>query len=235
MAHTLSPALIRDYDLFSLAVAHHDELQRQVGSRIHAHGMAVGRPLKVLELGTGTGLTTLQIVLGWETVHVTTVELEPAMVHEAKRRLAPYRSVIDFVTGDMRDVIDDLPADYDALVSAFTLHHLSREDWPALLRNVAAKLRAGALFLNADKIARNDPREHANDLQEQLAAFAAFAAIGRPDLQAEWHAHYVHDDQQRLTEHELMLLLAEAGFDDFSVTWRCGMDVIVEALRGGAS
>ena len=49
-----------DYDLFSKSVAYHAELQDTIGSCIASHISIKDGPIRILEAGGGTGITTLR-------------------------------------------------------------------------------------------------------------------------------------------------------------------------------
>lgn len=228
----LTSKLIEDYDLFKLAVPHHDEMQALVGTTIGKEANRAERALCVLEAGSGTGITTRLLLEADGKVHVRAFDIEDGMAAQTRSRLAAYRDRLDVSTGDIAELVTlESAGAFDVFASAFTLHHVDAHRLPLLFKEINRVLLPGGLFVNADKIARDNESLHRWDLQEQLSAFSVFATMGRDDLQREWTSHYLADDVARLNEQSHKQLLAEAGFVDVNTIWRMGMEAVIVARK----
>ncbi|MFD0691407.1 class I SAM-dependent methyltransferase [Actinomadura fibrosa] len=110
----------------------------------------LGGPLRsgsrILELGCGSGYGSQLLLDEVEAAHVDAIDLDPAMVARARRRLAPYRGRARVGVADATDMAALTPVDgcYDVVVAFGTLHHIP--DWQAALAEVARLLRPGGVF-----------------------------------------------------------------------------------------
>ncbi len=110
---------------------------------------------KVLDLGAGSGRSSLMVVQARPGAHVTAVDIykgyfgiddnTPARLM-ANARVAGVADRIDVTTADIRSM--PFPdASYDAAVSAFVIDHLNREGVTRSLAEVARVLKPGGEFL----------------------------------------------------------------------------------------
>jgi len=229
--HYLTMKLIEDYDIFQLAVAHHDEMQVRAAAEIGA-AAASGDVFQVLEFGCGTGITTRALLGAAPNVVVTCIDIEPGMIEATHRSLKHDARRVSFREGDIVEVLSSLPnASFDAIASAFTLHHIEGDDLDRAFGEALRVLKPGGLFVNADKIAHPDVGQHSKDLIEQIEAFSAYDRVGRSDLRVEWTDHYLADEATRIDELEHNAALEAAGFADVRTVWRARMEAIVLARK----
>ena len=102
---------------------------------------------RVLELGCGAGYGTELILERFGADRVDAVDLDPAMVDRARRRLARHGERVRLATGDVTDLrrtLDAADGSYDAVFDFGILHHV--EDWQAAVLDVARVLRPGGRF-----------------------------------------------------------------------------------------
>lgn len=216
-----------EYDLFRLAVPHHDEFQRALGTTVQEHAKAQAGPIRVVELGMGTGVTT-RVLLADDRISVIGIDNELKTLERAKQVLREYGTRAQFVENDLLGALSAMPAkSTDVVASAYTIHNLPEAYRVELYREVARVLKSGGLFVNADKYALDDDVAHCASLAAQLEAFAVFAALGRDDLAREWTAHYLEDDKMRMYEGKTKLELAELGFVGARTVYRKGMEAVV--------
>ncbi len=94
----------------------------------------------VLDAGCGSGRVTERLAERLPRGQVVAVDASPAMIAEARRRLARFGDRIDYVVADLgRPLPLDGPA--DAILSTATFHWVPDHD--ALFRNLAAVVRPG--------------------------------------------------------------------------------------------
>ena len=95
---------------------------------------------RVMDAGCGTGRVTEQLAERLPKGHVIALDGSPAMVDEARLRLARFGDLVDFVVADLGA---PLPVDehVDAVLSTATFHWVPDHD--ALFRNLAAVTRPG--------------------------------------------------------------------------------------------
>ncbi|WNB87540.1 class I SAM-dependent methyltransferase [Cellulomonas sp. ATA003] len=98
----------------------------------------------VVEIGCGRGVGTELLLERWGVAHVTALDLDPAMVDRARRRLARHGGRVDVRIGDACD----LPfgdASIDAVVDFGVIHHVPA--WRDAVAETARVLRPGAQFV----------------------------------------------------------------------------------------
>jgi tRNA (cmo5U34)-methyltransferase len=107
----------------------------------------------VLELGVGTGETSVRVLEVHPSAHLVGIDESEQMLALALRRL----SGADL---RVRRLEDPLPAGpFDLVVSALTVHHLDAPAKADLFHRVAARLRHGGRFVMADVIVPEDPAD----------------------------------------------------------------------------
>ena len=102
---------------------------------------------RVLEVGCGAGYGTELILTRFDADRVDAIDLDPAMVARARRRLARFGDRVRLAVGDMTDLraaLDAADASYDAVFDFAIIHHV--EDWRAAVAEIARVLRPGGRF-----------------------------------------------------------------------------------------
>lgn len=94
----------------------------------------------VLDAGCGSGRVTERLAQAVPAGHVIALDGSPAMLDEARARLAPFGSRIEYVLADLREPLP-LTEPVDAILSTATFHWLPDHD--ALFGHLAAVLRPG--------------------------------------------------------------------------------------------
>ena len=102
---------------------------------------------RVLEVGCGAGYGTELILRRFAAARVDAIDLDPAMVTRAGRRLSGYGDRVRLATGDMTDLRTTLDAEddsYDAVFDFAIVHHVP--DWRAALSEIVRVLKPGGRF-----------------------------------------------------------------------------------------
>ncbi len=108
-------------------------------------------PLKVLDLGAGTGLLTLFLAEAYPNASFTLLDISEDMLAQARERFSGEEDRFEFVLGDYTTA--DLGGPYDLVVSALSIHHLRHEQKRSLFSRLPAALKDGGMFVNADEAA----------------------------------------------------------------------------------
>ena len=101
----------------------------------------------VVEIGCGPGYGTSLIFDRFAATRVDAVDLDPAMVAKARRRLARYGGRVRLAVGDATDLHAAFGAGqaaYDAAFDFAIIHHI--EDWRAAIAEIARVLKPGGVF-----------------------------------------------------------------------------------------
>jgi tRNA (cmo5U34)-methyltransferase len=140
-------------DLVHSEVPEYEHLQDEVARA--TEGIAARR---LLELGTGTGITTRRVLARHPDAHLTGVDSSAGMLAAADLPDADLREQ------DLRDPLPDGP--FDLVFSALAVHHLDAAAKADLFERVAAALAPGGRFVLADVIVPEDPADVVTPLDE---------------------------------------------------------------------
>jgi len=181
-------ALIRE------EVPAYDELQDQVAA---ASGTGASR---ILELGTGTGQTTLRVLARHPRARLTGIDADAGMLGLARDTLPADRV-------ELREarLEDPLPAGpYDVVVSALAVHHLDEDGKRDLFGRLPAVLAPGGRLVLGDVVVPEDPADAVTPIQ---------AGVDRPSTVADqlgWLADAGLDARVAWTRGDLAVLVAAA-------------------------
>ena len=95
---------------------------------------------RVMDAGCGTGRITEQLAERLPSGHVIALDGSPAMIDEARGRLARFGDRVDYVVADLGEPLP-IEEPVDAVLSTATFHWVPDHD--TLFRNLAAVIRAG--------------------------------------------------------------------------------------------
>ncbi len=144
--------LVPDFDRFYGTVA------QIVGLRFQSH-----TPIRVLDLGAGTGLLSALLSHGFPHAHFVLADGAPQMLERARERFVGEER-FEFVELDFGR--DELPAGFDCVVSSLAIHHLEPTELEPLFRRVRGSLKADGIFVNADQT-RGDSARVEEDFEGQ--------------------------------------------------------------------
>lgn len=144
---------------------------------------------KAIEIGCGSGYGTKLILDQFGAARVAAVDLDPAMINRARRRLRRYGSRVQLAVGtatDLRASLHAADGSYDALFDFAIIHHVP--DWRVALVEAARVLRPGGRFYF-----------------EEVTA----TALARPS----YRLLFDHPEHDRFTAGEFLAELARHGLD----------------------
>lgn len=109
-----------DYDnLRRILIPCFDDFYKTAVEIIPGDGAA---PLKILDLGAGTGLYSGMVQSVFPNAEFTLLDLAPEMLEKAKLRFSKMGKSPKILIGDY--VETDLGGSYDLIISALSIHHL---------------------------------------------------------------------------------------------------------------
>lgn len=167
---------------------------------------------RVLDLGTGGGHLLGLVLEARPRARGVGLDFSEPMLAAARKRFAGEERAELVV----HDLDRPLPAQgrFDAVVSAFAIHHLADERKRSLLAEAYELLEPGGVFANLEHVASPTPRLHA----------AFFAAIDEP-LENE-------DPSDRTVAVETQLAwLREVGFEDVDCHWKWREMAVLAGVR----
>ena len=107
-------------------------------------------PIRVLDLGAGTGLFSWHVLEEYPAATFTLCDLAPKMLEIARQRFAAYPDQFTYLIEDYRQISADQK--FDLIISSLSIHHLSDEDKRALFLRIHSLLEDGGLFINIDQV-----------------------------------------------------------------------------------
>ena len=141
---------------------------------------------RVLELGTGSGVTSRRVLARHPHAHLTGVDSSEHMLAAADLADADLR------LQDLRDPLPEGP--FDLVFSALAVHHLDAPGKADLFARVAAGLAPGGRFVLADVIVPEDPADVVTpldpgfDLPETVADLLAWLGDAGLRARVSWQA-----------------------------------------------
>lgn len=236
--HRFSGPIADDYDAtFRLICPHLDELEQSVGNALlRLKDGVLTRPLKILDLGCGDGLTSKVLLETLGSIELVALDNEPKMLEQAKQQLrgSPGARSVIYEEADalefLRRVQDGA---FDGIGSCFVLHNFEDEYRREVLREIFRVLVPGGLFANADKVAEPQPQHGRIFLKQLTVIIDTYLGSGRPDLMREWVLHYLEDNiPGRLwIEADAIGDLGDAGFKEIEKTFRYDLEATLVARK----
>lgn len=152
--------------VFDQAAAEYDQLRRKlIPCFDDFYGAALSllprpsvcgdtRPIRILDLGAGTGLLSALALEAIPLAQVTLVDLASQMLEQARARLAGLGGRVTIMVADYLDegLEDRLAGPFHAVMSALSIHHLEDPDKRRLFAKVRGLLAEGGVFVNADHV-----------------------------------------------------------------------------------
>ncbi len=211
----------------------------------------VGDAPRVLDLACGTGSITDRLLRRFPAARSTGVDLDPALLAIARGYFAGEDRAA-FVTADLKSprwpAALPYPA-YDAVVTATALHWLPSDRLRVLFGQLAALVRPGGVFLNADHMPDPaTPRINAAELALRLVRMERARAEGALDWSEWWKVAAAdpvlagptaerfriygdHADGDTPSADWYVRELRAAGFAEARTVWSSPADSMVLALR----
>jgi tRNA (cmo5U34)-methyltransferase len=216
-------AMSASYDsLIRRSVPRYDEMLSRLVDYLPAE------PLRVLELGCGTGNLSLLISAKFPAATLSVVDGSAEMVLIARSRLERARGAAappaEFITSKFEQL--SLPkGSFDLVVSSISLHHV--EDKGRLYRAIHSFLRPGGRFCFADQIRGEPESNHQLNWRRWLEFCAEPGQCSPEEIRSLLDHAAAHDHYTTLSDHGA--LLRRMRFSEVDCVWRNLMWGIVTA------
>jgi tRNA (cmo5U34)-methyltransferase len=180
-------------------------------------------PRRVLDLGAGTGLLSRFVIDAHPEARIVLVDGAREMLALAGGALG--ESVESIHVQDLTDPLPEGP--FDAVVSAFAIHHLHDPAKADLYARILGVLERGAIFVNAEQVAGPTPALDALYLRWHEEDSRALGTTSEEWAQAR---HRMRLDRSAPVETQLEWL-RRAGFANVDCPWRTGRFAVLSGRR----
>jgi tRNA (cmo5U34)-methyltransferase len=185
-----------------------------VESLVQAAALDRTGPVRVIDLGCGTGVVSKRIKEVFPEAQITCLDMAENMLEMARAKLSSY-SGLRFVLSDFSSYSFD--GRYDIVVSSLAIHHLDDPGKKILYAKIHDALAEGGIFLNADLVLGAS-----ESLQRlYMRQWEAFMLEHRPadEVRTKWIAGYAGDDRPAKLADQFQWL-NEIGFRAVDVVWK---------------
>ena len=201
------------------ALAYDEAILRLVPRYHEQHGILLSllpftrdQPLRVLDLGCGTGVLSHVVLEEFARATGVAFDLTENMLVQAKKRLRRFADRVSFQQGDFGK--DEIGKGYDLVISGFAIHHLTNAAKQELYRRIFESLNPGGVFLHREIVAGATPA--LNALYERLWRDFVASQGERDD---GWFRKYFEEDIPAPVEDQVEWL-KQVGFVDVACHWR---------------
>jgi ubiquinone/menaquinone biosynthesis C-methylase UbiE len=227
----------QEYQMLKLICPFAAEMSRLVGVEVGTYCQHKSEPQSVLELGGGTGITTLSVLSADERIKVLSVDNEPVMQNQAKQSLQAWidNGRLAFSTDDALSALRKLEdASVDIVASAYTLHNFEADYRLLVIQEIFRVLKLGGQFINGDRYALDDINAHTRCTQKEVFGyFKVLTEINRLDLLEHWIIHLFSDESENhiMRESVAVKQLNEVGFQAIELKLRQEVNGLVIAKK----
>ncbi|MFT5230979.1 MAG: tRNA (cmo5U34)-methyltransferase [Saprospiraceae bacterium] len=182
-------------------------------------------PRSILDLGSGNGNVTAQLIPRFPVATFTLVDASEEMIDLCRTQFKDYDIIYE------NKYFEDFSfkeKSYDMVVAGFSLHHCDTSEKQAIFKNIYKSLKKGGLFSYSDLMISKTNRDH----EDVLKKWKEFVHTTFPDGE-KWNwvmEHYKEFDKP--TDFQLQKeWLLQSGFSTVETPFRKGYWMYVQAVK----
>ncbi len=229
-----SNIIVQNYDMLKLLSPLAIEMSRLVGLTVSAYPDN-SEILSVVELGGGTGITTLSLLMAKDSLQVISIDNQLSMQAQAKKNLHTWEHRLSFCVDDALSALKGMVTNsVDIVASAYTLHNFLHDYREQVINEIFRVLKPNGQFINGDRYALDDISQHTQLTQQEASHFfKVLTNANKLDLLEQWIVHLFSDESENHIMRESIALkqLRDAGFTDISLNHRFGVNALVTATK----
>ncbi len=229
----------QDYDTLNLICPVATQMSRLVGESAFEYAAKSADKLNVVELGTGTGITTLALLTSSDKLNILSIDNEPVMQEQAKNHLQRWvaEGRLVFCGDDALTALQNLATgSVDIVASAYTLHNFLDSYRAQVIQQIFRVLKPDGQFINGDRYGLDDVSEHTRTIQQEVSAyFKVLTGMSKLDVLEHWIVHLFNDESENhvMRESTALAQLHAAGFSGIKLTNRREVNALVTAIKPG--
>ena len=230
---TFSGIIGQEYDLLRLICPLATKMSELVGEAI----LSSSQHLSIIELGGGTGITTLAMLLANSNVSILSIDNAETMQNQAKNSLNPWveQGRLHFLLDDALIALKNIPSNsVDIIASAYTLHNFEASYRYQVYQEILRILRIEGQFVNGDRYGLNDVSAHTATLQKEISHyFNVLVKLGKLDVLEHWITHVFNDESENHVMREAVAIqqLHEIGFKNITLSERQELNALLIAEK----
>jgi ubiquinone/menaquinone biosynthesis C-methylase UbiE len=227
----------QDYELLNLICPLAIQMSRLVGGKAAEYATQPNASLNVVELGGGTGITTLALLTASDKLNIFSIDNEPVMQEQAKINLDKWaqQGKLSFCGDDALFALINIATNsVDIVASAYTLHNFLDSYRQEVIQEIFRILKPGGQFINGDRYALDDIVRHTRTIQNEVSGyFKVLTQINKLDVLEHWIVHLFNDESENHVMREAVALaeLKATGFVEINLTNRCEVNALVTAIK----
>ncbi len=229
----------QDYDMLRLICPLATEMSRLVGETVGDYCKTLNEAdsIQLLELGGGTGITTLAVLSADSRLTVVSVDNEIKMQQQAKNHLKKWMEEgrLQFSAEDALTALKQQGTQsVDLVATAYTLHNFENNYRAEVIGEIHRVLKPGGQFINGDRYGLDDVTAHTRIIQQEVAGyFKVLIEQQRLDLLEHWIIHLFNDESENhvMRESKAIQQLIQAGFNDVALSHRMEVNALVKAVK----
>jgi tRNA (cmo5U34)-methyltransferase len=227
----------QDYELLNLICPLATQMSRLVGIAASEYSTQATDNLTVIELGGGTGITTLSLLTASDKFNILSIDNEPVMQEQAKKHLHKWavEGKLTFCGDDALAALKNIATgSVDIVASAYTLHNFLDSYRKEVIQEMFRILKSRGQFINGDRYGLDDVSQHTRTIQNEVGGyFKALTQLNKLDVLEHWIVHLFSDESENHVMRESVALdqLRDAGFSNINLTHRLEINALVTAIK----
>ena len=227
----------QDYELLNLICPLATQMSQLVGLAAADYAVQATENVNVVELGGGTGITTLALLSASDKFNILSIDNEPVMQKQAKQHLDEWvkQERLAFCGDDALTALKNIAtSSVEIVATAYTLHNFLNIYRKEVIQEIYRILKPGGQFINGDRYALDDLDKQIRLIQNEVSGyFKVLPQLDKLDVMEHWIVHLFSDESENHIMREAVALadLSAAGFSQINLTNRREVNALVTAIK----